>query len=995
MSSVHQEEQFEAAIEAALLARGWTTGEKVHFDPALSLDPHELLTFVRETQPATWQRLVAKRRGSEPDSADAFVRRVAEEIDRRGTLDVLRRGVVDLGETFRLVYFRPTSGITPDLVARYARNRMTVVRQLRYSTATTDELDLAFFVNGIPTHDAELKNQLTGQTVEDAKKQYRKDRSPRERWFAKRTLAHFAVDTSQAFLTTKLAGDDTIFVPFNLGSASGAGNPPAADPDGYATAYLWERVWQRDAWMTLLQRFLHVETTDLGGVERRQVIFPRLHQWDAVLRLVEDARVQGPGQRYLIEHSAGSGKSNTIAWLAYSLMNLHDDTDEPVFDKVVVVSDRRALDQQLRDTIRGFEHQAGIVEAAEHDSKELAAALDSATARVVITTLWKFPVIVERAQLFRDRKYAVIIDEAHSSQTGEASARLRLALGSDEEQDLARAAKEESQAAETDDPEALIARVVGARRRQPNLSFFAFTATPKHRTLELFGTERTPGRFEAFHRYTMRQAIEEGFILDVLENYTTYATYYKVGRRQEVEDPELPERQATRAIARFVSLHERQFDEKAEIVVEHFRQHTQSKIGGEAKAMWVTASRLHAVRSFFALRKYIERKKYPIGVLVAFSGEIEDHGVTYREGSINGFSEAALPDEFKKPAFRILVVAEKYQTGYDQPLLHTMFVDKSLKDVKAVQTLSRLNRMHVAKQDTFVLDFVNQATQIQDAFRPYYEGTVTDATDPNLLYNAAHLLESYGVLRDDEMSAVMAILAKSTPAAGDHARLYRLMDPALARFKNLSEEDQDGFRDAARRYTRLYAFIGQILPYSDADAERRYRFVRALLTVLPRPQAGGLDLGDRLLLTHLRLEKTGTHDLRLDHGQGELPGFGGDGTGSTKPDDPQTHLSALIQAINERFGLNLGRGDQLVLESLAEDMSTDGELIEKAKANDEENFRFGFDRKFEPLVLDRYEANDALFGKILSDPDFADLVRRLIAKDVYTRIRGRGWTAGA
>lgn len=994
MSAVHLEERFEEAIEQWLINDGgWAKGSKASYDPALALDPTVLVEFIQDTQSATWAKLV-KKHGGQTRAGERFVQRVADEIDRRGTLDVLRRGVRDLGEDIKLVYFRPASGITPEIVERYANNRLTVVRQLKYSSKTADELDLAFFLNGIPTHDAELKNSITGQTVEHAKKQYRSDRDPRERWFAKRSLVHFAVDSDEVYLTTELEGADTAFIPFNVGNDGGAGNPPATSEDEYVTSYLWERVWQADAWLHLLHRFLHIDITDIDGKVSKQVIFPRYHQWDAVQRLTEDARSMGPGLRYLVEHSAGSGKSNSIAWLSYSLMNLHDDADQPVFDKVVVVSDRRNLDKQLRDTIRSFDHKGGVVQAAEHDSKELAKALDSPAARVIITTLWKFPVVVQRAQFFKDRRYAVIVDEAHSSQTGEAAAQLKLVLGKgSEEEALEDAAAAEEKAAEADDPEEQIARLVQARGKQPNISFFAFTATPKHRTLELFGSENDEGKYEAFHRYTMRQAIEEGFILDVLANYTTYVTYYKVGQKSEEEDPELPKREATAAIARWVSLHERQFAEKATVVAEHVRRHTSKKIGGQAKAMWVTRSRLHAVRSYHALRRYIEEKGYDMGVVVAFSGSIVDAGKEYTEHGLNNISVDKLPAEFAKDKYQILIVAEKYQTGYDEPLLHTMFVDKKLENVKAVQTLSRLNRKHAGKDDTFVLDFVNNPDQIQEAFKPYFEGAITEATDPNLLYNALDKVETFGVIDEDDVEALIAILAKPLPTPSDHAKLLRLLDPAMERFKNLDEMDQLEFRDAARRFVRLYAFLGQILPYTDARAEKYYAYVRTLLHRLPQKKAGRLDLGERLLLTHLRIAETGDYDLSLDHGQEELPGFGGDGRGP-QVEDERDHLSELIKVINDRFGANLGKADQLVVEALTEHMSTDVELRAAAHANSEENFRFGFDKKFEAMVLDRYEANEALFGKVLSDPQWGSLFREFVARAVYQQIRNEPKSEG-
>lgn len=987
MSAVHQEEPFEAAIEASLVDHGgWAKGSKTTFDQALGIDPIELFAFIRDTQPDEWVRLV-KKRGGELNAGQALVERVVGELDARGTVDVLRHGVRLNGERFTLVYLRPTSGISPELIERYRKNRLAVVRQLVYSEKTDDELDLAFLVNGIPTHDAELKNPLTGQNVEDAKDQYRHDRNPREKFFAKRSFVHFAVDPDEVAVTTLLEGADTTFVPFNLGRDGGAGNPAAKSDDSYATSYLWEELWQRDAWLLLLQRFVHVSETEISGEMRRQVIFPRYHQWDAVRKLVDDARKKGPGQRYLIEHSAGSGKSNSIAWLAYSLMSLHDGQDRPVFDKVIVVSDRRNLDKQLRDTVKGFEHTPGIVEAAERDSRQLAKYLESTTAKVVVTTLWKFPVIVERAQFFQDSRYAVIIDEAHSSQTGEAATKLKLALGkgaASEEADLQAAVEAENKASEQDDPDEFVERLIAARGQQPNISFFAFTATPKSKTLQLFGTKGEDDLHRAFHLYPMRQAIEEGFILDVLQNYTTYATYRRVEAKDSKDDPEVPTRRARAAIARFVSLHERMFAEKAEIVAEHFLDKTRAKIGGKAKAMWVTASRLHAVRSYFALKRYVADKGYDIGVLIAFSGSLEDGGVEYTEHGINDISEGKLPDEFKKLGRHILVVAEKYQTGYDEPLLHTMFVDKKLENLKAVQTLSRLNRTAPGKEETFILDFVNDADEIQEAFRPYFEGAETTATDPALLDTLMMTLDGLGVVEDADVEGLIAILANPKPAATDHARLYRLLEPAVTRFKKLSEDDQETFRDTARNFVRLYAFLGQILDYTDPDAEKRFAYVRALLHRLPERDRGKVDLGDKLLLTHLRLEKTGDRNLSLTEGGDELPGYRGTGR-KISPEEEQDRLSVLIKDLNERFGTNLGKADQLSLQGIVEDMSGDQDLAETARANNEENFRFAFAKKFEPAVLDRFEANEALFGKIFSDPEFKDRIAKWVARELFDR----------
>jgi len=983
-TSVRAEERFEEAIESWLLTHGgWRAADKHQFDPGLGLDPVELTAFVRETQPDEWARLVSIH-GGEEEAVRKFTARVADECSRRGSvLDVLRRPVVDTGVKVTLCYYQPATRANDDLVRLYGRNRLTVVRQLQYSATTGDELDLTLFVNGLPTADAELKNPLTGQSVEHARKQYRRDRNPGELIFRARTIAHFAVDPDEVYVATKLVRDETVFLPFNQGKGDGAGNPPP-DAGDYATSYLWKRIWQRDAWLHVLGAYVSFTATTVGGLEaERRLLFPRFHQWDAVEKLVADARVEGAGTNYLIQHSAGSGKSNTISWLAYALMTLAGEDGQLAFDKVIVVSDRVVLDAQLRDHVLAIQRTPGTVAVAKDRSEQLADALASATARIIVTTLQKFPFVLDRAAEFRGSHFAVIVDEAHSSQTGEAAAQMRRALGP-------AASREGGAEGSVDerDSEDELNELLAARGLQPNISMFAFTATPKHRTLRLFGTPDENGDFRAFHLYTMRQAIEEEFIFDVLANYATYATYYRVGQRSP-DDPELERRQASAAIARWVSLHERQFDEKAEIVAEHFLRHTQPKIGGRARAMWVTASRPHAIRSYFALRRYVEARGYGIGVLVAFSGSIDVDGIEYTEAELNGIPETGLRSEFRKGnTYRILVVADKYQTGYDEGLLHTMFVDRRLDGVRAVQTLSRLNRREEGKEDTFVLDFVNRAEAIQEAFQPFYEATITEPTDLNILFNAIDSIERTGVIDPADVEATIRILFRPNIEPGDHAALYATLQPAVERAAELTEEEADEFRRLLRHFTRLYSFIGQILPEPNRDAEKLFHYASMLLRRLPGRGESGLSLGDQLVLTHLRISKTGDHRLSLSEaGDATLPGFGGDGTATSHGDDVKARLSELLRQINERFGMELGKADQLVFEQIIEEMVEDPELEATATANTLENFRFGFDRKFEPAVMERYESNVALIDRLLSDERLSDLVRGHLVREVYNRLR--------
>ena len=613
------EELFEQSICDFLVQHGGyvaikndlAQGAQPDFDPVLALDTGELFAFVGATQVDAWEELIKRYGGDQPTAQRRFAERLSSELDKRGTVDVLRHGVVDLGVTIKLAYFKPAHGLTPELIQRYEANRLTATRQLRYEPSSTKALDLALFVNGIPVATAELKNPLTGQGVEHAVAQYRTDRDPKNRTLS-RAVVHFAVDPQRVAMTTRLAGADTVFLPFNHGDHGRAGNP--TNPHGHATAYLWERVWQRDAWLDLLGRFVHVDKPARGSRKPGRVIFPRYHQWDAVIALEAAAREEGAGHSYLVQHSAGSGKSNTIAWLAHRLSTLHAG-DTKVFDKIIVITDRLVLDRQLQDTIYQFEHAHGLVERIDTDSAQLAAALSGEQARVIITTLWKFPFAMKHLATLPDRRYAVIADEAHSSQTGDAAKDLRKALGTASGQD-----SEED--VPVDAVEDALLREIVARGRQPNMSFFAFTATPKGKTLEHFGRlDPSTGKHQPFHLYSMRQAIEEGFIHDVLASYTTYQTFFHL-EKSITDDPAYETVKARRAIARFLTLHEHNLAQKAEIVIEHFRRHIAVKVAGQAKAMVVCSSRQHALRFADALRTYVRDHGYDTGVLVAFSGTL-------------------------------------------------------------------------------------------------------------------------------------------------------------------------------------------------------------------------------------------------------------------------------------------------------------------------------------------------------------------------------------
>ncbi|MDT7539368.1 MAG: type restriction enzyme subunit [Actinomycetota bacterium] len=1021
---MHTEARFEEAIEAHLVDHGWLHGTASNYRPALGLDTAELFTFIGATQPMEWERLLGLHGGADV-AQRKFAERLAAEITQRGTVDVLRRGVVDLGVRISMAYFRPAHEITPDLLALYDANRCTVTRQVHFSAEDSDKsVDLMLSVNGLPVATAELKNPITQQGVHHAIRQYREDRKPSELIFAKRAVVHFAVDPDEVYLTTRLEGRATRFLPFNQGSngpgrSGGAGNP--SHPSGYGSAYLWEQVWQRDAWLDLLAKYIHAEGDGKGKRTRNATVFPRFHQWHAVRALTGHAATNGAGTNYLVQHSAGSGKSNTIAWLAHRLSSLHTPADasrlaegltpnSKVFDKVVVITDRVVLDRQLQDTIFQFDHTVGVVKKIDESSSQLAEALSGETAKVIITTLQKFPFVLDQAAAaLAGSKFAVIVDEAHSSQTGESAKALKAVLGQaarevvavgrgrgDIEAAYDAAEKLESKIEAGDDPQDVLAASVAARGKQPNLSFFAFTATPKAKTLELFGTKGDlDGLHRAFHLYSMRQAIEEGFILDVLSNYMTYSTYFKLANTSN-DDPEVDQRKATAALARFVSLHPTNLAQKAEVIVEHFRRVTAKKINGQGKAMVVTRSRLHAVKFYEAITKFITEKGYTdCHALVAFSGTVLDpdlgEEVTYTESFLNGFPESQTAERFASDAYQVLIVAEKFQTGFDQPLLHTMYVDKKLEGVKAVQTLSRLNRIHPGKTDTFVLDFANSANDIQEAFKPFYDATVTEPTDPNVLYNASSRIDGYQVIAESDVSALVAAYLSLDPLAKEaaHAALYKHTEPARDRYQALAPDDRQEFRAALRDYVRMYAFLAQVLPFTDTQLESLYLYGRFLLPRLPREHDGAVDLGDDVVLAALRTETTGTFDVSLGAGDGEqvlATAFSGDGSGGMNA-VKQAALSTIIETLNDKFGSHLGQADLLWVEQQLAVTVDDPEIRASALANSEENFGYTFDKRFEGLVIDRHDANGEMLRRFLDQPEFANLFTAWARGEAFRQIR--------
>ena len=998
------EKSFETVIESHLLANEYVHVAPEGFDCERAIFPEEVLAFIRETQPQEWGKLEALHgeRTGEQVLGD-----LCKWMDTHGSLTTLRHGFKCYGRTLRVAFFKAAHELNPELEERYAANRLGITRQLHFSTRSEKSLDVTLSLNGIPIATAELKNPLTGQTADDAMRQYRQDRDPREPVFEfkRRTLVHFAVDTEAVFMTTRLAGTATHFLPFNRGRGGGSGNP--SDPEGrtYRTAYLWEEVLRRNSLLDLLARFLHLQIEERRTEEGRKVrketmIFPRYHQLQAVRWLVDAARSEGVGNNYLIEHSAGSGKSNTIGWLAHRLASLHDVGNQRVFDSVIVITDRVVLDQQLQDTIYQFEHKRGVVQKIDESSRQLAEALENAVP-IIITTLQKFPFVSrqllkmaeERGEngtgTLSTRRCAVIIDEAHSSQGGETATDLKEVLGGEA---LREEAKQRAAEEGLDGMEELF-RSMAKRGRQANLSFFAFTATPKHKTLAVFGRNGDP-----FHRYTMRQAIEEGFIHDVLKHYTTYTTYFKLLKACE-DDPNVERKKAARALARFLRLHPHNIAQKTEIMVEHFQAVTRHKIGGRAKAMVVTGSRLEAVRYKQSFDRYIKAKGYPIKTLVAFSGTVQDDqlpDVHYtEEGMNNGVKEKELPEKFATPEYHVLLVAEKYQTGFDQPLLHTMFVDKRLAGIQAVQSLSRLNRTHPLKEDTFVLDFVNDREEIREAFKAYYEGAVMgEEVDPARMYQIKVELDASSVYLSEEVQRFCEVYfkPKQRQSAADHQAMNATLDPAVDRFTANQQEDEDEaelWRGKLYAFLNLYAFLSQIIPYQDSDLEKLYVFLRHLAPKLPRRGRGlAYNFDDDVRLEYYRLQKISEGSICLKEGAGiALDGPTEVGSGLVR-EEPMA-LSRLIDIVNERFGTDFNQADQLFFDQIIEAATADETLKQAAVVNPGDKFELVFKNLLETLFVERMDQNEEIFARFMNDLAFQKVVTGWLASEAYKRLRAK------
>jgi type I restriction enzyme R subunit len=1001
-NKVINEISFETIIENYFLEDNYHSIDKSLFNKEKAIFQKVVLDFIRNTQPKEWDKLEILL-GT--NTEEQVITDLCKWMDNYGSLTTIRHGFKCYGRTLHVAFFKASHTMNPELNLNYSKNVLGITRQLQYSTRNTNSLDVTLTINGIPIATLELKNPLTGQNINHAQQQYKNDRDPREILFEfkRRTLVHFAVDTEQVFMTTRLAGSATYFLPLNKGNEGGSGNP--IDPHGrtYRTAYLWEEVLQRDSFLDLIARFIHLQVeeklTDEGRkIKKETMIFPRYHQLHAVRELIQAAEKDSVGNNYLIEHSAGSGKSNTIGWLAHRLASLHHSNNEKVFDSVIVITDRVVLDRQLQDTIYQFEHKQGVLQKIDGNSRQLAEALESGVP-IIITTLQKFPFVSKQllklaeergkkgSGVLETKRFAVLIDEAHSSQSGETAADLKEVLGGNK---LLEAAKKKAEEEGVDQMEELY-RSMAKRGKQSNISFFAFTATPKHKTLAVFGKNGTP-----FHKYTMRQAIEEGFILDVLRNYTTYATYYKLIKASE-DDPNVERKKAAKALARFLKLHPHNVAQKTEIMVEHFYNVTRHKIGGHAKAMVVTGSRLEAVRYKQSFDNYIKGKGYPIKSLVAFSGIVNDDklkDVTYsEEGMNNGIKEKELSEKFATPEYHILLVAEKYQTGFDQPLLHTMYVDKRLSGIQAVQTLSRLNRTHPLKEDTFVLDFVNDREEIRQSFKTYYEGAeMGEEVDQTHLYQILTELSQSGIYMREDVDRFCSVYfkPKQKQSASDHEAMNAALDPAVSRFSSLMqerEEEAELYRSKVSAFKNLYSFLSQIIPYQDSDLERHFVFFRHLTAKLPRRKAThDYTFDDTVRLEYYRLQKISEGSISLKEGAAyKLDGPTDVGTSMVH--EPSVPLSKLVDLINERFGTDFNQADQYFFDQIVETAILDGSLIQAAEVNPQDKFELVFKNILEKLFMERIDQNEDIFGRFMNDNKFQKLVTTWLASQAYNKIK--------
>jgi len=956
---------FEEHIEAVLLkTHGYFLAKQEDYDKQLCLRPETVISFIRATQTKKWADY-CELIGDKDQAIRNLLKRIKEVVDKEGSLHVLRKGFdIISGGHFDLCYFEPTSPVAEESRRLYEENILHVQRQLKFSENDEKSLDMAIFLNGLPIFSVELKNQISGQNVGHAMKQYKDTRDPKEPLFRfKRCLAHFAVDNDLVYVATELAGAKTQFLPFNQGNDGGAGNTPCKV--GYATSYLWQDVWEKPRILDLIQRFIRVvDVLDDRGrrTDKQRQIFPRFHQLTCVRELGADAQKHGAGKRYLSQHSAGSGKTNCIAWLANSLATLHTPDGKPVFSSVIVISDRRVIDRQLQRTLSQVIETPGmLVNIAADDgmtSKDLKRALEDGK-RIIVTTLQKFGVIMDSMGELPGERFAVVVDEAHSSQAGQSAKAVQkvLSYASEDEQ------KNEDEKTTED----RILEELKTRGPQKNVSYFAFTATPKPETLQQFGTKHADGTFKPFSLYTMRQAIEEKFILDVLKNYTTYDQYWALLKKVK-DDPEFDGAKAKTLLKQFVSRHERTIAKKVAIIVEHFQTTVSDKLGGKAKAMIVTSSRLHAVRYRLAVDAYLKSKGIPFKALVAFTDVVKDtkDGQEYTEANMNDFPEAATADRFEADEYRFLIVASKFQTGFDQPKLLAMYVDKKLSGVACVQTLSRLNRTMVGKEETFVLDFENAAEDIEQGFQPFYDRvTLSKETDPNQLYDIRTNLEKFGVHTEAESTAFAEEWFAAKPKI---EKLHAIVDPVAEKWLKEGEEERVDYKSKARDFVKLYAFISYLVPLRDTGLEKLHVFLRFLLHKLPASKGETpLEVLAMTDLGALAVRKNEKKNISLQRGETEVDPLNY-GSGATLSEKEREQLSKIIEDLNSRFHTAFTEDEIMVIKQLEKKIGEDEALQQQLK----NGARHAVEATFQQVARDAFEDlvnENWKFYKKVSDDD--------------------------
>ena len=973
----YTEEDFEDHIETHLNRSGYRSRQPVLYNKDLCLIPPETLRFIQDTQPEVYQRLEIQYGRDTPTK---LLNRISKEIERRGVLDVLRKGVIDRGCRFNLTYFRPSSGMNPDRGRLYVQNRFSLVRQLKYSQRNEKSVDMALFLNGLPLVTMELKNSLTGQMVTDAEKQYRTDRDPREPLFQfRRCLVHFAAGNEKASMTTHLQGGGTRFFPFNKGIE----NP--VNPNGHKSAYLWEDILQPDNLMELMDNFIHEQETtekvydpEIGGVKDvkgRVLVFPRYHQLDVIRKLKAAIVAEDVGHNYLIQHTTGSGKSNSIAWLAHLLTHLYrspTDTNR-IFDSVIVVTDRRVLDKQLQETIKQVEQVDGVVHPVEATSAQLRDYLESGK-DIIISTIQKFSVIAKEIGKLKSKTFAVIIDEAHSSQSGESARNLRVSLSQGIEDEVA----DEDDADEISDIDAQILEEMERRRMQDHISYFGFSGTPKNKTLELFGRKDADGTFVPFHVYSMHQSISEGFTLDVLQNYTTFKRYFELVKSVP-EDKEYEKARTLRALTNYVDLQPHSIETKTRIILEHFTARTAKTIEGKGRAMLITPSRLHCVRYKLEFDKQMREMGLPYSCLVAFSSTVHDtdNGQDYTEDGMNGLPpRVSIADSFKSPEYRILIVSNKFQTGFDEPMLQTMYVDKRLDGLQCVQSLSRLNRVATGKTDTLVLDFVNEPDQVQEAFQGYYQTTtLAEETDPNRLYDLQSQLEGFNLYDEDTVDQFCRIFYE--PSRPDEL-LQSVLDSVVEKWSDLETNEREEFRSILQSYIRLYGYISQLITFTDVALEKLYIFGRSLNKKLPKRDHPDLhDVLASVDLDSFRLQRT--HDslqLSLEAEDSEVTGIGSDVATIREPD--QDLLSSIINALNDAYQTDFTLEDKVDIETIHRKVQANEELRQVIEGdNTETNKQYKFNEVIDDILLDFVNSKLELYTKLSKPEVNADLKHQL------------------